>query len=82
MTSDDPIHPELLPTTRMEALEWATEWSKKEKIFEAPVNARGYTVDNWRPPTPAERIDQLKKLAEWLIEGDHNVDRDEVSRAD
>jgi hypothetical protein len=51
----------------MEAMEWAARYIEREKLFDAPVNARGYTVDGWKPPTPAEKVRIITEIAEWVM---------------
>lgn len=55
--------------TREEAVGKATE------IVEAmgnkePLNARGYKIDGWRPPTATERTEAILCIAEFLTRPD------------
>lgn len=47
-----------------EALEWAADYAKRNDLFEAPKNNRGYVKDNWHDPSPAEKLAVIKELAE------------------
>lgn len=52
-----------------EAFEWAADYAERAKLFEPVLNSRGYP-DGWKPPTPAEKLDVIKRLAESVISGD------------
>lgn len=46
-----------------EALEWAADYAQRAKLFEAPLNSRGYPVDGYKPVTPSEKADIILKIA-------------------
>lgn len=46
-----------------EALEWAADYATRNKLFDAPLNQRGYVTDGWKHPTPAEKAEIIKSLA-------------------
>ena len=49
-----------------EALEWAADYTVRNKLFDPVVNQRGYS-DGWKPPTPAEKMKIIKELAETVV---------------
>ena len=50
-----------------EALDWAAKYAVDNKLFDAPLNARGYAVDRWTPPTPAEKLKIITDLANTVM---------------
>lgn len=53
---------------KVEAMEWAAEYAERNHIFTPPQNQRGYTVDGWKNPTPAERTSIIQQLAKSVID--------------
>lgn len=53
---------------KVEAMEWAADYAERTKIFEAPVNSRGYTIDGWRGISSAERAEVIAGLANQVVE--------------
>lgn len=53
---------------KVEALEWAADYVVRNKLFDAPVNQRGYPVDGWQNPTPAERAKIISDLADQAMQ--------------
>jgi hypothetical protein len=46
-----------------EALEWAADYAERNKLFAPIRNERGY-ADNWKPPTPADKLAVITQLAQ------------------
>lgn len=57
----------------VEALEWAADYCARNNIFAAPKNDRGYVESGWKPPTNAEKIDTIRKLATDVVEQQSQV---------
>lgn len=49
--------------TMIEALEWAADYCERNNLFISPKNDRGYVEAGWKPPTNAERVEIIRKLA-------------------
>jgi hypothetical protein len=46
-----------------EALEWAADYAERNKLFAPVRNERGY-ADNWKQPTPADKLAVITQLAQ------------------
>lgn len=53
-----------------EALEWAADYATRNKLFDAPLNQRGYPMDGWKGPTAEEKRAIITKLARDAYEVD------------
>lgn len=49
-----------------EALEWAADYTTRNKLFEPVLNNRGYP-DGWKPPTPADKAGIIVGLANEIV---------------
>lgn len=46
-----------------EALDWAAQYAKDNKLFEPDLNARGYVKDGWIAPSAETKLKVIKELA-------------------
>lgn len=61
-----------------EALEWAADYADRNKLFAPPMNQRGYPVDGWQNPTPAERTAIIKDLAQSVYVSKHPPEQESL----
>lgn len=52
----------------VEALEWAADYAQRTKLFDVPINSRGYTIDGMKAPDSTERVKIITELAKTVAD--------------